>query len=771
MRLRRSAPRVEPLEARDLPRSPFEAPSLGPPPAPGPDVVWVGTEPELQAAVDGLQSGQTVVVRPGTYNLTRPLVLGKHGQVQNVTVRGATDDFNDVVIRGAGIDNPAVPFGISVYDAQDVTIADLSVGEVWYHAIDIQGIQGAERVHLYHNRLYDAGEQIIKASSGGGGADDCVLEYNLVEFTAGPSVVDHGGGTGYTGGLHAHETDRWVIRDNLWRNVHTPDWVQHTFAPTILMWNHSADTVVEGNTFVDCDRAVAFGLWVPPDGPFDHTGGVIRNNFVYQRPGLFSAARRADSDGQLLAYDSPGTVIAHNTVLTNGNSRFSLEVRWANAEFRNNLTDAPYRGRDNGTFAESGNVATAAPDLFFAPGSVDLRLLDTPLTRLLVIDRADPAFGAATDWRGIPRPAGGGFDVGASEFTTAPVSPLPGPSPVPAPNPDPGPVVGPTPPVVTTPVGVPLFAAGADEGSGAVRLYNPDGSVRLSATPFGAGFAGGVRVAVADFNADGTPDLVAGTGPGRATEVRILDGNTGAVLAAFAPFEPAFTGGVYLAAGDLDGDGRAELVVSPDRGGGPRVQVYGGAGLAKVADFFGIDDPAFRGGARVAVGDLDGDGAADLVVSAGFQGGPRVAGYAGRSVLAGSPTRLFNDFFAFEPTLRNGAFLAVGDVSGDGKADLIAGGGPGGGPRVTAFDAAGLLAGGPVVLADFFAGDPANRGGVRLTAKDLDGDAKADLVAGAGTGAGSAVTVYRGRDLAGGAPPALLGWDAFAGFAGGVFVG
>jgi hypothetical protein len=228
---------------------------------------------------------------------------------------------------------------------------------------------------------------------------------------------------------------------------------------------------------------------------------------------------------------------------------------------------------------------------------------------------------------------------------------------------------------------------------------------------------------------------------------------------------------VYVSTGDLDGDGKPELVVTPDQGGGPRVQVYGGAGLAKLADFYGIDDPNFRGGARTAVGDLDGDRAGDLVVSAGFQGGPRVAGYAGRSVLAGNPTRLFNDFFAFEPTLRNGVYLAVGDVTGDGKAEVVAGGGPGGGPRVTVFDGAARLGGARAAVADYCAGSPIGRGGVRLAVKDLDGDARADLVAGAGTGAGSTLTGYRGRDLAAGTAAAATSLDAFAGFAGGVFVG
>src|SRR5207249_875395 len=83
------------------------------------------------------------------------------------------------------------------------------------------------------------------------------------------------------------------------------------------------------------------------------------------------------------------------------------------------------------------------------------------------------------------------------------------------------------------------------------------------------------------------------------------------------------------ALGDVDGDGAADIAVSPDQGGGGRVEVYSGRGTVRFANFFGIDDTAFRGGARVAFGDFNADGVADLAVAAGFQGGPRVALYDG----------------------------------------------------------------------------------------------------------------------------------------------
>src|SRR5687767_3178842 len=75
-----------------------------------------------------------------------------------------------------------------------------------------------------------------------------------------------------------------------------------------------------------------------------------------------------------------------------------------------------------------------------------------------------------------------------------------------------------------------------------------------------------------------------------------------------------------------------------------------------VFSIFSLHDalPIFRGGARAAVGDVNGDGVGDLVVAAGFQGGPRIAGYDGNSLAGGSPARLFADFFALEPSVRNG---------------------------------------------------------------------------------------------------------------------
>ncbi|HEY2910813.1 MAG TPA: FG-GAP-like repeat-containing protein, partial [Gemmataceae bacterium] len=318
------------------------------------------------------------------------------------------------------------------------------------------------------------------------------------------------------------------------------------------------------------------------------------------------------------------------------------------------------------------------------------------------------------------------------------------------------------------------FAAGAGVGPN-VTLYDSSGNPLSVMTPFGSGYSAGVRTAVADFNLDGVPDLAVGTGPGVTAEVKVIDGKTGQTLFDVQPFD-TFSGGVFVAEGDIKNDGFPDLIVTPDQGGGPRVQIYHGGSFTKFADFFGIGDPGFRGGARAAAGDVTGDGFDDLVVSAGFSGGPRISIYDGAALSQGQFAHPVGDFFAFPDELRNGAYVGVGDINGDGQADLVFGAGPGGGPRTEVVDGAMLLNDGALnaianPIANFFTGLSANRGGVRESIKNIDGDNKADLVIGDGDLAGSSVRVYKGSDLASGGIGTDFSFDAYPALNAGVFVG
>ncbi len=322
---------------------------------------------------------------------------------------------------------------------------------------------------------------------------------------------------------------------------------------------------------------------------------------------------------------------------------------------------------------------------------------------------------------------------------------------------------------------VPAGRLNAGTASG-VDVYGPSGTLAGSGDPFGGTSPGGARVATADVTGDGVPDLIAGTGPGRSSAVVVLDGKTYSQLVAITPYESAYTGGVYVAAGDFTGDGRADIVVTPDRDGGPVVAVYDGLYAAggqvnELTRFMGLADPNFRGGARSAVGDVSGDGLPDLAVTAGSDGGARVAVFDGRSIRGRSviPSRLTADFFAFDPATPTGADVAVADLNGDGYGEVIAGAGAGGAPRVTAFDGRGLMAGAHAAGADFLAGDPCSRGGVRVAALDLNGDGRADVATGAGQG--GLVNVYAAGEMFNGRPSPWLTTSVPGNTPDGVFVG
>ena len=109
-------------------------------------VVDVSTVAQLEAAVASLMSGQVIRIAAGRYAVTQQLRI-RNG-VTNVALVGATGNRDDVVIVGSGMNTPGVNIVIKVENAQDVRLADLSVGEAFWHPIQLQGEQGAERVHV-----------------------------------------------------------------------------------------------------------------------------------------------------------------------------------------------------------------------------------------------------------------------------------------------------------------------------------------------------------------------------------------------------------------------------------------------------------------------------------------------------------------------------------------------------------------------------------------------------------------------------------------------
>src|SRR5262249_46343454 len=125
------------------------------------------------------------------------------------------------------------------------------------------------------------------------------------------------------------------------------------------------------------------------------------------------------------------------------------------------------------------------------------------------------------------------------------------------------------------------------------------------------------------------PLLVTGAGPGGTPLVTVRDGTSNAILAQFNAWDPSFTGGVTVATGDVNGDGYSDIICGAGPGAGPEVKVYDGKDFHLLYDLFAYKFGAFFGGVNVAAGDVDGDGKADIIVGAGPGAGPEVKTFSG----------------------------------------------------------------------------------------------------------------------------------------------
>jgi len=238
-------------------------------------------------------------------------------------------------------------------------------------------------------------------------------------------------------------------------------------------------------------------------------------------------------------------------------------------------------------------------------------------------------------------------------------------------------------------------------------------------------------IAVGDVTGDGTADVITGAGVGGGPVVKVFDGKTGAEAKTFFAYDPSFRGGLTVAVGDVTGDGVADIVTGPGPGGAPHVKVFDGRTGAEVASFFAFD-PSFRGGVSVAIADVNADGKLDLVVGAGSGGAPHV------KVFDGAGGAELASFFAFDSSFRGGVLVAAGDVDGDGAVEVLAVAGDAGAPRVRTFDSTGREE------RSFFAFDPSLRIRLTISAADVDGDGIDDIVVGPESGTTPAPRAFDG---------------------------
>ena len=375
------------------------ATAVPPLPPPSGAVVTVSTEPQLQSAIRQLASNTTILIAPGTYQLTSTLYI--NGAYTNVAIRGSADDRDSVVLKGPGMNVAAygeAPYGIwTGGNVQGITIANLTIRDFYYHPIIFNA--GTQRPRVYNVQLIDAGQQFVKSNpdGAGGGVNDGVVEYSVIEYTT--TARDS-----YVNGVDVHTGANWIVRDNVFRNLVAPP--GGLAGPALLMWNHSSNTIAERNLFINCSRGISYGLQA---AGFDHSGGIIRNNMIFRGAGQ-------PGDVGIMVADSPNTQVLNNTVFLSGTYGTPIEYRFAgtqNVVIGNNLLDGAIWARDGATGVEAGNLAGAQASMFVDAAAGDLHLVASATS---AIDRGLNSPAVTSDFDGQVRPQGSAYDIGADEF-------------------------------------------------------------------------------------------------------------------------------------------------------------------------------------------------------------------------------------------------------------------------------------------------------------------------------------------------------------------
>jgi murein DD-endopeptidase MepM/ murein hydrolase activator NlpD len=215
-------------------------------------------------------------------------------------------------------------------------------------------------------------------------------------------------------------------------------------------------------------------------------------------------------------------------------------------------------------------------------------------------------------------------------------------------------------------------------------------------------FPGGGTVALGNVDGDKDLEMVTGAGSSGGPLVKIFDPNKIA-KASFYAYDSGFTGGVDVASGDIDKDGKAEIITAPASMGGPHVKIFKGDGTL-LSEFLAYDS-RWRGGVSVAAADLDNDGKAEIITGTGPGGGPHVKIFKANGTL-------MKEFFAYDSAFRGGIDVAAAKDGSGGV--VITSPGAGGGPHVKVFSDKGSL------RKEFFAYDPNFKTGLRISAGNVN---------------------------------------------------
>lgn len=198
------------------------------------------------------------------------------------------------------------------------------------------------------------------------------------------------------------------------------------------------------------------------------------------------------------------------------------------------------------------------------------------------------------------------------------------------------------------------------------------------------------------------------------------------------PFNTWYRSKLNVARGNLSGSSQDELVVGMGYGEEPKVRVFNSAKV-QIAGFYAVASSA-KYGVDVDVGDVDGDGRNEIVAGYRTLSSPKIAIFRINTDSADLKFTKVNEFTAFEGN--TSPRVALGDINGDGRKEIIASKGRGSSAAVRTFDGDGNT------LRTAFVVDRSFRGGLDIASGDVYGNTNEEIIVSALTDGSSFIRVF-----------------------------
>ncbi|MFA5047779.1 MAG: putative glycoside hydrolase [Patescibacteria group bacterium] len=201
-------------------------------------------------------------------------------------------------------------------------------------------------------------------------------------------------------------------------------------------------------------------------------------------------------------------------------------------------------------------------------------------------------------------------------------------------------------------------------GQSSLSIYNFRNEKLATIYPYGEKYRGGISLAVGDLNGDDRSEIVTAPENGQSNLIKIFDWRGNIINSGWNAYNKKSKNlGANVAVCDTNGDGQYEVVTSAGYGGGPHVKIFDKNGKILLSEFFAYTG-SFRGGINLACGDINRDGRAEIVTGLGRGGQPLI------SIFDGQGKRL-GRWLAYSTKNTDGIKVVAADIDNNGQAEII----------------------------------------------------------------------------------------------------